>query len=323
MGIRHLVRLLATFAVAAFGAQAGVVLAWPDKPVRMIVAVPPGSAVDTTARFVARHLAQSLGQPFVVENRPGGNAIIAAKAVAESPPDGYTMFVASNSPLVTNVAVFRELPYDAVKDFAPVAGIARFPMVLVVPATSPHRTMQQLVGALRAADGRMNYAAGTPTYQVTVELFHERNGVRGTPVPYKGTAPAIADVAAGSVDYSIAEVSAVVPLIRAGKLRALAVASGERLKELPDVPTFAENGNGGFEAYAWTAVFAPGRTPAPIVQRVAEAMRTAMTGPEGAAFVDSIGGIPFDATPEALRAFQLAEIEATRRMVRNANIRIE
>jgi tripartite-type tricarboxylate transporter receptor subunit TctC len=292
--------IAALAALAALGLHAGAAQAWPEKPVRMLVAVPPGSAVDTTARFVARNLQQALGQPFLVENRPGGN-----------------------SPLVTNVAVFRELPYDAVRDFAPIAGIARFPMVLVVPATSPYRTMQQLVAGLRAADGKMNYAAGTPTYQVTVELFHERNGVRGTPVPYKGTAPAIADVAAGSVAYSIAEVSAVLPLVRAGKLRALAVAAGERLKTLPDVPTFAENGNKDFEAYAWTGVFAPGRVSPAIVQRVADAMRASMTSAEGVAFVESIGGIPFNVTPQQFREFQLAEIEMTKRMVRNANITIE
>jgi tripartite-type tricarboxylate transporter receptor subunit TctC len=319
----HPARRFFIAALAALGLHAGAAQAWPEKPVRMLVAVPPGSAVDTTARFVARNLQQALGQPFLVENRPGGNSIIAAKAVAESAPDGYTLFVASNSPLVTNVAVFRELPYDAVRDFAPIAGIARFPMVLVVPASSPYRTMQQLVAGLRAADGKMNYAAGTPTYQVTVELFHERNGVRGTPVPYKGTAPAIADVAAGSVAYSIAEVSAVLPLVRAGKLRALAVAAGERLKTLPDVPTFAENGNKDFEAYAWTGVFAPGRVSPAIVQRVADAMRASMTSAEGVAFVESIGGIPFNVTPQQFREFQLAEIEMTKRMVRNANITIE
>jgi len=323
MGTWSSARAAVLAATAIFCLQASAALAWPERPVKMIVGVPPGSAADTTARFVAKHLSQRLGQPFIVENRPGASAIIAAKAVAESLPDGYTMLVATNSPVVTNVAVFRELPYDAVKDFAPVAGIARFPMVLVVPGTSPFKTMLEFVAGLRAADGRMNYAAGTPTYQVVVELFHERNGVRGTPVPYKGTAPAIADVAAGSVDYSIAEVSAVMPLIRAGKLRAVAVAAAQRLKDLPDVPTFIELGNKDFEAYAWTGVFAPARVQPAIVQQVAEAMRAAMTHREGKAFVESIGGIAFDVTPQQLRDFQVSEIEMTRRMVRNANIRVE
>ena len=297
--------------------------AYPDHPVKIIVSLPPGSGADTTARFIAKHLAQALGQPFVVENRAGANSFIAAKAVAEAPPDGYTMFVASNSPMVTNAAVFRQLPYDPVKDFAPVASLAKLPMVLVVPTASPHRTLQQLVAAARAAPGKMNYAAGTPTYQVATERFHERNGIRATPVPYKGTGPAITDTASGAVDYCIAEISAVLPLVRAGKLRALATAHADRLRELPDVPTFTEAGTKGFEASAWTGVFFPAKVAPAIIQRVAEVVRAAISSPEGTAFVEAMGGTVFTGTPEQFRDFQLTEIEATRRIVRDANIPVE
>lgn len=297
--------------------------AWPEHPVKIIVSLPPGSGADTTARFIARHLAQALGQPFVVENRPGANSFIAAKAVAEAPPDGYTMFVASNSPMVTNAAVFRRLPYDPVNDFVPVASLAKLPMVLVVPSGSPYRTLQQLVTAAKAAPGKLNYAAGTPTYQVATELFHERNGIRSAPVPYKGTGPAVTDTAAGAVDYTVAEVSSVLPLVRAGKLRALAAASAHRLRELPDVPTFDEAGTKRFEASAWTGVFFPAKVPPAIVQRVSEIVRATLSSPDGTAFVEALGGTVFTGTPEQFREFQVAEIEATRRIVRDANIPVE
>lgn len=200
---------------------------------KLIVSLPPGSGADTTARFLARHLSEKFGQPFLVDNRPGADSFIAARAVAASPPDGYTLFVASNSPMVTNVAVFRQLPYDAVKDFQPLARIARFPMVLVVPANSPFKTLQDLVAAARQAPGKLNFGSGTATYRVALELLHERNQIKATAVPYKGTSAAMTDLAGGNIDYTMAEVSAVMPLVRGGRVRALAVAAGERIRSCP------------------------------------------------------------------------------------------
>ena len=296
---------------------------YPERPVKIIVSLPPGSGADTTARFLAIHLGKDLGQPFVVENRPGANSFIAAKAVAEAPADGYTMFVASNSPMVTNAAVFKQLPYDPVKDFAPVAPITRLPMIIVVPANSPHKTLADLVAAMKAAPGKLNFASGTAAYQVAMETFHERNGVRGTSVNYKGTGPAISDVVSGVCDYSIAEVSAVMGLIKGGKLRALAVAAPQRHRDLPDVPTAGEAGNKGYEAYAWTGVFFPAKVPRDIVQRVGDAVRKTLNGPEGTAFIQNIGGTVFTGSSEQFREFQLAEIESTRRIVKVANIPVE
>jgi len=303
----------------ALTAQAG----YPERTVKIIVSLPPGSGADTSARFIAKRLGETMGQSFIVENRTGANSFIAAKAVAEAPADGYTMFVASNSPMVTNAAVFRQLPYDPVKDFAPVSILARFPMVIVVPAASPYKTLGELVRAVKAAPGQLNYGAGTPTYQVAMELFQERNGMKGVAVPYKGTAPAVMDTAAGVVDYSIAEISSVLPLIRGGKLRALGVASAQRHKDLPDVPTVAEAGTPGYESYAWTGVFFPAKVPSAIVQQVGAAVRAAIDSSEGRDFMERQGGIPMSGSPDELRAFQLREIEATREIVRKANIPVE
>lgn len=296
---------------------------YPDRPVKIVVSLPPGSGADTTARFIGKHLTEKFGQPFVVENKPGANSFIAARQVAESAPDGYTMFVASNSPMVTNAAVFRQLPYDPIKDFVPVARIARFPMVLAVPASSPYTTLDGLVTAARNAPGKLNYAAGTPTYQVALELFHETRGIRAMPVPYKGTSLAMSDLAGGSVDYTMAEVSAVMPLVRAGKVRALAVGSPERLKELPGVPTIAETGSKGYEAFAWTGVFLPAKTPQTVVDSIAKAVGDLLATQESARFIETMGGTVFPATPQQFRDFQVSEIERTRRIVKTANIHQE
>lgn len=198
MHSRTLALALLSVAALAQGGSARAASDYPAHPVKIIVSLPPGSGADTTARFLSKHLAERFKQPFVVENRPGGNSFIAAQAVATAPPDGYTLFVASNSPMTTNAAVFKNLPYDAVKDFAPVAPIARFPMALVVPANSPYRSVADLVAAVRAAPGQLNFASGTATYQVVLELFHEQNGIKATHVPYKGTSAALADVAGAS-----------------------------------------------------------------------------------------------------------------------------
>lgn len=297
--------------------------AYPDRPVKIIVSLPPGSGADTTARFLAGHLRNHFGQPFVVENRPGANSFIAAKAVADAAPDGLTLFVASNTPMVTNAAAFKQLPYDPVKDFTAVAGIGRFPMIIVVPTASPYRSLDQLVGAMKASPSKLNFASGTISYQIAMAQFHELSRTTSVSVPYKGTGPAITDLVAGVCDFSIAEVSSVLPLIRGGKLRALAVAAGSRHRDLADVPTATELGHQGYEAYAWTAAFFPAKVPATTVERVSAAVRTILQSEQGAAFMQNLGGTVFDATPQQLAAFQISEIQATRRTVKSANIPVE
>ena len=323
MHSRTLALALLSVAALAQGGSARAASDYPAHPVKIIVSLPPGSGADTTARFLSKHLAERFKQPFVVENRPGGISFIAAQAVATAPPDGYTLFVASNSPMTTNAAVFKNLPYDAVKDFAPVAPIARFPMALVVPANSPYRSVADLVAAARAAPGQLNFASGTATYQVVLELFHEQNGIKATHVPYKGTSAALADVAGGVVQYSVADVSAALPLIRGGKLRPLAVTSTRRIKDLPDVPTMQESGNKGFEAYAWTAAFFPAKVDPAIVARVSDAVQALVRSQEGKAFMEQLGGEPFVGGPDTLAAFQRDELASMRRIAKLANIQQE
>lgn len=297
--------------------------AYPEKPVKLVVSLPPGSGADTTARFLAKHLTARFNQPFTVENRPGADSFIAARAVATSPPDGYTIFVASNSPMVTNVAVFRNLPYDAVKDFQPLARIARFPMVLAVPANSPFQNLGDLVAAAKAAPTKLNFASGTATYRVALELLHERNQIKSTAVPYKGTSAAMTDLAGGNVDYTMAEVSAVMPLVRAGKVRALAVATAERIKELPQTPTVAESGTPGYEAYAWTGAFFPAGVPASVLGTMSHAIDELMQGEEARNFIAGLGGAVFYGGPQVFGEYQRAEIDKAKRVVKTANIAYE
>ncbi len=314
---------LAATALLPLVAQLAHAAPYPEKPVKIIVSLPPGSGADTTARFLAQQLSQQLGQSFIVENKPGANSFIAAKAVAEAAPDGYTMFVASNTPMVTNAAVFKQLPYDPVKDFTPVASFARFPMVIVVPTNSPYKTLPDLVAALKAAPGKLNFASGTPSYQIAMEQFHDMNGVKGTAVNYKGTGPAITDLVSGVCDYSIAEISSILALVQGGRLRALGVADAQRLRDLPDVPTAAEQGYKGFEASAWTGVFFPAKVPKEIVQRVGDLVRNIVSGPDGTAFIHKTGGTQFIGSAQQFAEFQISEIDKTKRIVKLAHIPVE
>lgn len=287
---------------------------YPNRPVTVVVSLPPGSGADTVARFLSSRLTERFKQPFVVENRPGANSFIASQAVANAAPDGYTMYVASNSPMTTNAVAFRKLPYDPIKDFAPVAMLARIPMAFVVSSGSPYKTTGDLVAALRRSPGKSSYGSGTATYRLAVEQFHVLNGVSATYVPYKGTSPALADVAAGTVEYTIADISAALPLVRAGKLRPLAVTAASRQEQLPGVPTMIESGNKDYEFYAWVAAFFPAKVDSGIVDKVAAASLEIMKSPEALAFLKGISGEAPAMGPRELAAFQREELRNMQRI---------
>ncbi len=304
--------LAALLAAAVLPASAGPAEDWPSRPVKVIVSLPPGSGADTIARYVATQLQQKYKQPFVVENKTGANSFIAAQFVAKAPADGYTLFWASNSPITTNLVAFRQLPYDPVADFTPIALGARFPMAFVVPAGSPLRTMADLTAHLKKNGAKANYASGTATYRLAIEQYQLQVGGHATHVPYKGTAAAVMGLAGGDVDYSLAEVSAVTPLIKGGKLRALAVTGKGRQKDLPDVPTMAEAGVPGYEFYAWVGGYFPARVDPAIVQKAAAAVQEVLRAREGHDYVLGLGGIPAVAGPQELREFQEKELTQLR-----------
>ncbi|MCZ4315550.1 tripartite tricarboxylate transporter substrate binding protein [Comamonadaceae bacterium G21597-S1] len=314
-------RMLAMLALLPLGATPWArAQAYPSKPVRFIVSFPPGSGADTTARLYARRLQEITKQSFIVENRTGGNSFIAAQAVATAAPDGSTLFFASNSPVVVNAVLFKSLPYNPLNDFAAVARTSRGTNLLLVPQNSPYKTVAELVDAAKKAPKKLNYASGSASYQIATEEFAEAVGAEFTHVPYKGSAPAIQDTAAGQTDFTIADISASLPLVQSGRLRALAVTSDRRHGALPNVPTAIESGAKDFEFYNWTGVFAPATTPQPVLDKLTQLIEQITAEPETVAFLSKIGGEIFPGDAKELRAYQVAQIEQWKRVARRAGI---
>jgi tripartite-type tricarboxylate transporter receptor subunit TctC len=251
---------------------------YPDHPVKLVVPYTVGGPVDQLARLVAERLTTSMGQSFIVENKPGGNTIVAASMVARAKPDGYTLFVASSASLAVNPLVYERLPYDPAKDFTPVSMIGRAPLVMVVNAKVPANNVPELIEYIRSRNGAFAFASngnGNPLH-LACELFRTVAGVDMVHVPYNGTAPALASVIAGDTQMTCDILQNSLPQIKAGKVRAIGVPAEHRAAVLPSVPTMAEQGMAGADASVWFAVVAPAGTPAPIVDALGEHIKRAM-----------------------------------------------
>ena len=278
--------------------------AWPAKPIRWVVAYPAGGGSDFLARQLAPQLGRQLGQTLYIENRPGAAGIIGTDNAAKSAPDGYTLLTGDNGAMVFHQAMYKRLPYDP-KDFAPVGFMARFPLIVVVNPQSGFGDARQWLQALKANPGRFSYASpgvGSP-HHLAMELLKERTGSFVVHVPYRGTAFASQDVIAGQVPMTVLDTAAGLPLIRSGKLKALAVMSPQRIPTLPQVPTLQEAGLQDFEATAWQALFVPRGTPEPIVQRLSAEMRKALLVPELKARLEDFGLEVLPGDGPALAAF--------------------
>jgi tripartite-type tricarboxylate transporter receptor subunit TctC len=257
--------LLSALAVAPVLAQN-----YPSKPIRILIAQAPGSATDVISRVVGNRLSEGLGQPVVIEARPGAGGVVGTEAAARSAPDGYTLFMANNSTHGSNPAVYAKLPYDAINDFAPIAFVASVPYVLVIDPSLPVKSVQDLTALAKSRPGKMNYAsAGNgSTHQFCGELLKSMSGIDVQHVPYKGSPPAIAGLLGGEVSFMFANVADIGSQIKNAKVRPLAVTSDKRAPSLPDVPTMAEAGLPGFEILSWFGLLAPAGTPAPIIARL-------------------------------------------------------
>jgi tripartite-type tricarboxylate transporter receptor subunit TctC len=296
--------------------------AWPAGPVRFIIPFPAGSGTDLNARLVGERLSAALGVPVVVDNRPGADGSIAAEAAARSKPDGLTVFVTSNSTHASNPALRRKLPYDPVKDFAPVTLLGTAPLLVLVHPSLPIRTIPEFIAYAKANPGKMNFSSGSASSRVAGEMFKTMAGVDMTNVSYKGNPQAIADLAAGQVQAMFCDAGTALPQVQGGRVRALAVTSLARSPSAPDLPTVAESGLPGYEMVAWFAVFLPAGTPEPIVtalnQKIVDIVRSpefrAKTGP-GADWAPG--------TPQQLAAFVDAEIAKWKRVVAQAKIEVE
>ncbi|HEX2543543.1 MAG TPA: tripartite tricarboxylate transporter substrate binding protein [Ramlibacter sp.] len=302
---------------------AGAALAqdvFPSKPIKFVVPFPPGSGTDTSARYFGRKLAELTGQTVVVENRAGANGFIAVNQVLTAPADGYTVFIGSNSTLAVNAALFKSLPYDPVADLAPLTMMMRSPALLIVPGTSAHKTLPELVTAARTQPGKLNYGAGSAGYQLMAELFNDAAKVQTHHVPFKGASEAVSAVAGGTVDLAFAEMTSAQELVKSGKLRALAVASDKRVPSLSGVPTASEAGLPGFTAYTWVAAMVSAKTPKPIADKLAELMTRIERMPETREFYEKIGAEVMNGGPQELRDFQRAEIQLWRRIAATAKV---
>lgn len=296
---------------------------FPNRPIRFIVPFPPGSGTDSSARYYGRKLSELVGQPVVVENRPGGNGFIGIQAVKSAPPDGYTVFIGTNSTLATNAALFRKLPYDPLADFEPVSGLLRAPALLIVPPESPHKTLTDFIAAARREPGRLAYGAGSAGYQLMGEFFSERAGVKLTHVPFKGASEAVQAVAGGHIDSAIVETTSAAALVRSGKVRALGIASTERSRVLPDVPTISEAGVPGYVIHAWAAAVVLAGTPRPIVDKLGELLQRIAALPEARDTFASMNGEILKLGPAELRRFQLEEIDRWKRIATDAKVELQ
>lgn len=314
---------LAAALMLASGPALAQAEAYPTRPIRIIVGFAAGGAPDALARIVADRLTQRWGQPVTVENRVGAQGATAMVAVAKSEPDGATLALMPVGNAAVSPALFPNLPYDPVKDFAPVTQLATVENVLVVGTGVPARSVADLVALGRAPGAGLTYAtpgAGSLAH-LAAELFARSAGITLTHVPYRGVAPALTDVLRGEVTMMVAQLSTAKPLIESGQLRALAVASPGRSAVLPDVPTLAEaTGVAGLEAVSWYALMAPARTPPAIVARLNEAVSAAMKAPEVAAAMAAQGALPVGNSPAELSAVIAADTARWGKVVRDAGI---
>jgi len=315
----HLIALVCfAFAGSAF-AQ------FPDRPVKIVAPSTPGDAPDVIARALADKLGAALGQPVVVENKPGAGGVVGSEFVAKAPADGYTLIMGNAGSHGINAALYANLPYDPVRDFAPVALVSTAPNVMVVNPSVPATTVTEFIAYAKANPNKLNYASGGngSSAHLSAELFKQMAGIEMMHIPYKGASPAIADVIAGNAQVFIGNLPPVLPQIKAGKLRALGVTTLTRSAELPDVPTIAEAGLPGFETVAWFGVFAPAATPRPIVMRLNGEINRIVATPEFRETLAKLGTTPAPGTPDTYATLIAADVAKWKRVVATGKIKVD
>jgi tripartite-type tricarboxylate transporter receptor subunit TctC len=313
---------VAALLLAALLATAVHAQTYPSRPIRLIVPFPPGGSTDILARALAQKLSESLSQPVLIDNRPGAGGSIGSEAAAKAAPDGHTLMMGHLGTLAVNPAIYKNLPYDPVKSFAPVSLMAIVPSVLVVNPQVPAASAAELIAYARANPGKLTYgsAGAGSTSHLTTEYFKLETGTDVLHIPYKGVGPMLTDLISGQLSMGINGAPAVMSHVNSGRLRALAVTGAKRLPSLPQIPTLAESGVKGFDASGWYGIVAPAGTPREIVMRLNAEIRRIMQTPELRARLDNEGAIPAAGSPEEFAAFIVAEIARWGAVLKRAGI---
>ena len=298
---------------------------FPSRSLKLVVPYAPGGGADSVARIVAKRVAENVGQPIVIENKGGAGSIVGTDLVAKAEPDGYTLLLGQSGPISINPAVYKTLPYDPVKDFAPITMTTAYPYILVVNSESPAKTLQEFVALAKSKPGALNYGStgvGAANHLVA-ELFASKAGLKMTHVPYRGTALAVGDLVSGQLNVVFGDPISVLPHIKSGKLRPLAVTSLERSPVAPEVPTVAESGYPGFEALAWHGILAPARTPPAVIQKLNAEFVKALADPATRELLENQAMQTVGNSPQAFAAFIQKDIATWKAVAAAAKVTVE
>lgn len=327
MNRKHFVNAIGGLAAALtllVAAPSAMAQPYPNKPVRIVIGFGPGSGTDILARMLAEEFQQALGQPFIVDNKPGAAAQIAAQAVAKSPADGYTLFLTSNSSHSVNPHLFKKLPYDPIADFTPIGGVAYFPFILAVNADVPARTPQEFVAYARASKGKVNYAYGTSAVQIPAEALNRLMKLDATGVPYKSSPPALTDVVGGQAQFIVVDLASARPHLQSGRLRALAVTTSKRTALAPDLPTIEETlGLRDFDLAAWTGIFGPAGLPKDVQDKLSATLLQIMAKPALRDRINTMGAEPTPSDIPTFTALVKRQLELWGKKVADAGIQPE
>jgi tripartite-type tricarboxylate transporter receptor subunit TctC len=315
--------LAAAVLTAALSAPLGAAAQFPGKPIRVVVPFPAGSSTDTVTRILANSVSQSVGQPLIVENKAGADGAIAASEVARAPADGYTLLMATNSPMSAVPAMKKSPPYDPVADFTPITDVGRYTFYIVVHPSVPAKTLGELIDYARANPGKLNYATGNTTGIVSTVFFASQAKIDMVHVPYKGEPQALADLVAGRVQFMFCSSSTSMPHIREGKLRAVVTTLPKRSSLLPDVPTIAQAGMPQFSITSWAGLFGPAKMPRDVVERLNREFVAAMGRGDVQAAMERQAFSLSPSSPEQLAGFVQEQIESYRRTLEAAGIQPE
>ena len=314
--------LVVSVLLAITGARAQVAT-FPSRPIKIVVPTSAGSGSDTTARYFGEQLGVALGQSLVIDNKPGANGIIAAMAVKQAPADGYTIFLGTNTHMAVNPIVVKDLPYDAIKDFKPLTGLARGMMIFVASPNSKINNVTELVAAAKSSKQQLNVGTYTAGFHLSAEWFASATNTKYVNVPYKGAPEVFLGVMGDQLDWAVSDLIAAIPQVKAGKLKALAVSGEKRHADYPEIPTIKESGYPDYVNYTWTSMYIRSETPEAVTARLVEAIQKILATPGAREFTAKIGSDPMPLNPADMRKFQISETERFRRIANAAGIKLE